>query len=109
MMPALLTRMCSARPEDRKASAKASTEAGSIRSSRSISTPSIPRRASAALPGWRTGTTTRAPARRRTRVVSRPMPEWPPVTTAVLPVRSMPSMTSSAVLAASNGVSVMGC
>lgn len=38
------------------------------------------------------------PRRASTRAVSRPRPQFPPVTTAVLPVRSCPSDTSNAVL-----------
>lgn len=75
MTPALFTRMCSGRPEARKRSAKASIEAGSSRSMVSTSTPSIPFSAASALAVSRAGTTTSAPAARRTRAVSRPMPE----------------------------------
>src|SRR4051812_26629663 len=52
--------------------------------------------------GRRAGTTTVAPDRARLSDVSRPRPEYPPVTMATRPVRSMPSRTSSAVLRAPN-------
>src|SRR5260221_14793061 len=43
---------------------------------------------------------TLAPAERSARVVSRPMPEEPPVTMAILPLKSRPRMTSLAVVEA---------
>ena len=43
------------------------------------------------------------------RVISRPSPESPPVTSAVLPERSMPSSTSSAVLSAPNPLPILCC
>src|SRR6516225_5456828 len=47
-------------------------------------------------------TQTRAPAFVRTRVVSRPIPEWPPVITHTFPRRSIPEAISSAVVSAPN-------
>ena len=47
---------------------------------------------------------TDAPAAARARAVSTPIPEMAPVTTAVLPDRSTPSMTSAAVVSKPNGV-----
>ena len=46
--------------------------------------------------------TTTARAFERTRVVSRPIPEWPPVTTATFPRRSRPPSASSPVVCAPN-------
>jgi hypothetical protein len=51
-----------------------------------------------------TASVTSAPAPARARAVSIPMPEDPPVTTARLPDRSMPSITSPAVESNPNGV-----
>lgn len=75
MIPALATSRCRGRPEARNPSAKASTDTGSIRSIAATSTPSIPSSAAAARAVSWAGTTTSAPAARRTRTVSRPMPE----------------------------------
>jgi DNA-binding transcriptional MerR regulator len=65
---------------------------------------STPASACCAVSGRRAGTRTRAPALASAQVVARPRPEAPPVTTAVLPVRSIPVRTSLAVLAAPNGL-----
>jgi hypothetical protein len=62
------------------------------------------RAASLAFSSSRAATITAAPASQRARAVSNPMPEFAPVTSAVLPVRSTPPSTSLAVLAKPNGV-----
>ena len=74
---------------------------GTIRSIALIST-SSPAKVSAAASTLRAGTTTIAPAARNARTVGTPMPDAPPVTIAVFPVRSMPATTSSAVEAGPN-------
>src|SRR5262245_23592433 len=102
MMPALLIRMCNGRPDARNLFANASIEAGSINSSVSTSTRGMPASAVRAFSCVRAGTTTVAPASARARVVSRPTPEYPPVTTAVFPVRSRPARTSLPVVFAPN-------
>lgn len=99
MMPALLIRICSGCAEDRNFAVKASIDAGSSKSIGSISA-SSPASAAADRPTSRAGTMTRAPAAFSARTVSRPRPEYPPVTMAALPPRSMPAMTSAAVVAA---------
>jgi hypothetical protein len=98
MMPALLISMCSGRPLERNSLANESMELGSSKSILPCSTLGIPLRAWRALSGVRAGTTTVAPASVRARVVSRPIPAYPPVTTTTLPRRSMPASTSRAVV-----------
>jgi hypothetical protein len=74
MMPALLISRWSGRLDARNVAAKASIDAGSVRSIGTSSTRGIPSTAALALSSVRTGTTTVAPALARTRVVSSPMP-----------------------------------
>ena len=50
-----------------------------------------------------------APRNASTRIVSRPIPELQPVTTMVLPVRSMPAVTCSAVASAANELRGASC
>src|SRR5258705_2046182 len=73
-------------------------EPGSSKLSLLCSTDGMLLRAWRALSGVRAGTITVAPAPARARVVSRPMPEYPPVTMATLPLRSMPRSVSRAVV-----------
>ncbi|MNT33876.1 hypothetical protein D3C72_1698240 [compost metagenome] len=94
MIPALLINKCSGRLDARNFSAKESIEAGFIMSKTSISTLAIPSRFFRALFTSLAGTITVAPAAASVFVVSKPIPVLPPVTIAILPVRSMPLITS---------------
>ncbi len=80
---------CKGLPEATKFSAKTSIEAGDIRSIAAISILDIPSRFFFALSISRAATITVAPAAASILVVSSPIPVLPPVTIAVLPVRSM--------------------
>jgi hypothetical protein len=107
IIPALPTRMCRGPSQ---AAANARTEAGSDSSSGATwmsLLPVVPVMSSAVRSPAsvsRTARVTSAPALASARAVSTPMPEAPPVTTARMPVRSMPSTTSAAVEVAPNGV-----
>ena len=107
MIPALSITMSTDRPDARNRSANASTLSCEPRSSSSTSARSP--RASRAASGRRAGTTTCAPAFASALVVSRPRPEYPPVTIASLPVRSVPASTSSAVLSCPNPEPILCC
>ena len=105
--PALLTRMSSGPVQART---NAATLDRSLRSMTPTSTRPVPR-AVADLAGdavacelFRTASVTDAPAAANARAVSTPIPDEAPVTIAVLPVRSTPSMTSAAVDSNPNGV-----
>jgi hypothetical protein len=108
--PALLTRMCNG-PSQR--TAKARTEDWSARSRPATCTSLFPVLAMMSAVTWsparvlRTARVTSAPAPASARAVSIPIPDAPPVTIVRMPVRSMPAITSAAVLVAPNGV-VMG-
>ena len=78
-------------------SVNAATESRSPRSAARTSVPTNPSRACRATSGRRAGTITCTPASDSARTVSSPSPEYPPVTIAVRPARSMPAMTSAAV------------
>jgi predicted pyridoxine 5'-phosphate oxidase superfamily flavin-nucleotide-binding protein len=54
----------------------------------------------------RTASVTSAPAEAKARAVSVPIPEDPPVTMARFPLRSIPAMTSAAVVSAVKGVDI---
>lgn len=109
--PALLTRMCRGPVQ---ALAKAVIDALSARSRRPTRTLSFPvaLRISVAVRSpasvLRTARVTEAPALTRARAVSAPRPEPAPVTTACLPLRSMPSMTSVAVDSSPKGSGCAG-
>src|SRR5262249_15888232 len=104
MTPALLTRIWSAWPESVNRPANRSMELGSARSSGHTSTLLTPASARSAFPVSRAPTMTCAPAAASTRAVSGPMPDDPPVTTAVLPLRLTPAATSRAVVVGPNPV-----
>ncbi len=105
--PALLTRMSSGPVQART---KAATVDRSLRSSAPTRTSWLPVLSliSAAtrspLEVSRTASVTDAPATASARAVSTPIPDEAPVTTAVLPDRSTPSMTSAAVVSKPYGV-----
>ena len=83
-------------------------DAGATRSMGQISAAVTSASMACAFATSRAGTITRAPACARARTVSRPRPECPPVTTATLPCRSTPAMTSAEVLWALKP-DAMGC
>ena len=98
MMPALQRSTSIGWPSFFTASMQARTEAG-FESSQASGTMSPARSATAdrAFSSVRPVARTRAPRIARTRTVSRPRPALQPVTRMVLPARSMPSVTSTAV------------
>jgi len=93
-MPALLMSRCNDLPEAKNLSANVSIETGFIKSISSISTWGIPCRFFFAFSISLAGTITLAPACASILVVSKPIPVLPPVTMAILPVRSMSFITS---------------
>ena len=106
--PALLTRMSSGPVQART---KAATLDRSLRSRAPTRTsrlpvlsPNLGGDAIACVDVSRTASVTDAPAAASARAVSTPMPDEAPVTIAVLPDRSTPSMTSAAVDSKPNGV-----
>ncbi len=86
-------------------SAQATTDSKSESSSASgVVLPRTCRHASSARCSERLVPMTHAPRIASTRIVSKPMPDVHPVTTAILPDRSMPSVTCSAVESSSKSL-----
>ncbi len=105
--PALLTRMSSGPVQARTKAATLDRSLRSMRADVDLSLPVLSRISAATrspLEVFRTASVTDAPAAASARAVSTPMPDEAPVTIAVLPARSTPSMTSAAVDSNPNGV-----
>src|SRR5277367_4746685 len=98
MMPALQINMSNGGADDESSSAHFAMESRSVSSqAMGRALPLIFAQAVRAASSVRAAPMTSAPRNESTRIVSRPRPELQPVTTAVLPRRSMPAVTSSAV------------
>jgi hypothetical protein len=104
MIPELLIRKCKGVPEALNLSANPSIEPQSIKSTSSYSMFPFPFQLFSTLTFSldRTGTITVAPAAASVLVVSKPVPEYPPVTIATFPLMSIPSITSADVERALN-------
>ena len=89
--PALFTRRSQPPKRSRTFAAKAPTASASSTSSGWARTRSVPKSrastaaASSSRPAWRAQSATRAPLSSSTRTVAKPIPDEPPVTTAVSP------------------------